>query len=86
MPAAYPEGGYEPVYSNRSYGLPAPAAPECAGLLEDTAVELVATLFPERAALPRAERPPEPPGYRLEPWARPSAEGFAPPATVTPPG
>ena len=26
-PAAYPEGGYEPMYSNRSYGRPAPMAP-----------------------------------------------------------
>jgi hypothetical protein len=46
--AAYPEGGYEPAYSNRSYGLPAPASPDCERLLIEHGVRLAETLFPER--------------------------------------
>jgi neutral ceramidase len=45
---AYPEGGYEPAYSNRSYGTPATVAPESAELLTKTAVRLAEELFPGR--------------------------------------
>src|SRR5207245_7396354 len=46
--SAYAEGGYEPVYSNRSYGRPATVAPECERLLVETGVRLAETLFAER--------------------------------------
>jgi neutral ceramidase len=48
--ASYPEGGYEPGYGNRSYGLPAQVAPECERTLVETGVGLVRDLFPEREA------------------------------------
>src|ERR1700694_5468239 len=46
--AAYAEGGYEPAYSNRSYGRPAPMSPACERLLVEHGVRLAETLFPER--------------------------------------
>jgi hypothetical protein len=46
--AAYPEGGYEPGYGNRSYGLPSQVAPECEQILVERAVRLLERLFPER--------------------------------------
>lgn len=41
----YPHGGYEPAVSHRGYGQPAPFAPEVAGIIERTAVELLQELF-----------------------------------------
>jgi hypothetical protein len=86
--AAYPEGGYEPIYSNRSYGRPAPVAPECERLLVEHAVRLAETLFPERdpyaaddwratGALPTLPVP------ALE---RPRGGEYAPPVTAHHPG
>ncbi len=47
---AYPEGGYEPAYSNRSYGMPATVAPSCDQLLVEHGVRLAESLFPEANA------------------------------------
>ena len=47
-PDAYPEGGYEPAYSNRSYGAPAPVVPESAAQIVEAGVRLAESLFPER--------------------------------------
>ena len=40
-PDEYPHGGYEPAISHRGYGQPAPFAPEVAGIIERTALELL---------------------------------------------
>ncbi len=77
MPAAseYPLGGYEPGYGHKTYGLPAQVSPETDRLLVQTGVELVRTLFPDRAApdvegwLATGALPEPPPG---EPLVRPS--------------
>jgi hypothetical protein len=44
-PDEYPHGGYEPAISHRGYGQPAPFSPEVAGIIEQTAVELLEELF-----------------------------------------
>jgi neutral ceramidase len=44
-PDEYPFGGYEPSVSHRGYGQPAPFSTDVAGIIEDTAVELLAELF-----------------------------------------
>ena len=44
---AYDEGGYEPAFSNRTYGLPAQVDPRCASLLVEHGVRLSERLFPE---------------------------------------
>lgn len=44
--ASYPNGGYEPGYGNRSFGLPAQVSPECDGLLVETGIRLARSLFP----------------------------------------
>jgi neutral ceramidase len=44
-PDEYPHGGYEPSVSHRGYGQPAPFSPEVAGIIEQTAVELLEELF-----------------------------------------
>lgn len=44
-PDEYAFGGYEPAVSHRGYGQPAPFAPEVAGILERTAIELLGELF-----------------------------------------
>lgn len=49
-PEEYPFGGYEPAVSHRGYGHPAPFSPEVAGLIRDTALELLAELFPAAPA------------------------------------
>jgi neutral ceramidase len=46
-PEEYPHGGYEPAVSHRGYGHPAPFSPDVAGILRDTALELLDELFPE---------------------------------------
>jgi neutral ceramidase len=85
---AYPQGGYEPVYSNRSYGQPAPVSPACERLLVEGGVRLAETLFPERR------------GYDGEDWlatgavpsldpetpTRPANEDYSPPVTARHPG
>ena len=48
--AEYPLGGYEPNYGNKPYGLPAQVKPESERILIETGVNLVRSLFPERAA------------------------------------
>jgi hypothetical protein len=53
--AEYPRGGYEPAYGNKTYGLPAQVAPECDRLLVETGVDLIQSLFPERAAAPAGD-------------------------------
>jgi len=86
--ASYAEGGYEPAYSNRSYGRIAPTAPECERLLVERGVRLAEVLFPDAAryggaswtatgavtALPR------------ELIVRPATQEYAPPPTAPPPG
>ena len=85
---AYPEGGYEPAYSNRSYGTPATVAPECARMIVETAVRLGERLFPESAPFagdgwgatgPLPELPPV--VYR-----RPSTDAYVAPPVAVPPG
>jgi neutral ceramidase len=49
-PEEYPYGGYEPAVSHRGYGHPAPFAPEAAGIIRETSLELLAGLFPEALA------------------------------------
>ncbi len=44
-PEEYRFAGYEPSVSHRGYGQPAPFSPEVAGLIERTALELLAELF-----------------------------------------
>ena len=44
-PDEYPHGGYEPVISHRGYGQPAPFAPDVAGIIERTAIELLHEVF-----------------------------------------
>ncbi len=60
-PEEYPFGGYEPTVSHRGYGHPAPFSPSVAGIIRDTALELLGELFPDG---PVADRLPtlRPPG------------------------
>ena len=44
-PEEYPYGGYEPAVSHRGYGHPAPFAPEVAGIIRDTSLQLLGDLF-----------------------------------------
>ena len=44
-PDEYPFGGYEPSVSHRGYGQPAPFSPDVAGIIEQTAAELLVELF-----------------------------------------
>src|SRR5581483_3180894 len=86
--AAYPEGGYEPVYSNRSYGRPAPVAPACERILVERGVRLAESLFPEREPYAGDEWAasgtlPTLPERRIE---RPASGDYAPPATAPNPG
>jgi hypothetical protein len=46
-PEEYPHGGYEPAVAQRGYAHPAPFSPDVAGIIRDTALELLAELFPE---------------------------------------
>lgn len=66
----YHRGGYEPLYGNKTYGLPVQVAPVCDRILVQTGAELACALFPER-------EPPPPDSWK--------ASGDAPaslPATV----
>jgi hypothetical protein len=85
---AFAEGGYESAFSNRTYGLPAPVAPECERLLVEGGVRLAETLFPERMpfsgdAWTATGRLPE---FPAEPLPRPSAGGVELPDSAPPPG
>jgi neutral ceramidase len=44
LPEDYPHGGYEVSEAFYGYGLPSPIAPDAAGLVENTALELIETL------------------------------------------
>ena len=46
--AAYPQGGYEPGYGNRTFGLPAQVTQECDALLVRAGLDALARCFPER--------------------------------------
>jgi hypothetical protein len=85
---AYGEGGYEPAYSNRSYGQAAPTAPECERLLVETGVRLAESLFPERAPFSGDDWSAHgtPPALPVELVAPPPAGEFAPPRTARQPG
>jgi hypothetical protein len=84
--AAYPEGGYEPAYSNRSYGSPAPAAPECERMLVEGGVRLAESLFAEREPFAGDDWSASGflPGLELEPLQRPATGDYAPPRTAQP--
>jgi hypothetical protein len=86
--SSYPEGGYEPAYSNRSYGRPAPVAPECERLLVEGGVRLAETLFPERKPFAGDEWSARGvlPELPAEPLQRPAAGQYAPPRTAHHPG
>jgi hypothetical protein len=86
---AYAEGGYEPAYSNRSYGMSATVAPSCERLLVERGVRLAESLFPEAGAYDGTrgwkasgslERPIR---GRLE---RPVESDYAPPRVAPAPG
>ena len=86
---AYAEGGYEPAYSNRSYGMPATVAPTCERLLVERSVRLAESLFPEAPRYDGArgwkasgslERP-------MRVWLeRPLERDYAPPVVAPAPG
>jgi neutral ceramidase len=65
--SAYPHGGYEPGYGNRSFGLPAQVTAECDALLVRSGLDALARCFPEHGPaadddLLASGRPPEVPG------------------------
>jgi hypothetical protein len=86
--AAYPEGGYEPAYSNRSYGRPAPVGPECDRLLVERGVRLAESLFPECEPYLGEDWSPsgDLPELPDEPLRRPVEGEYAPPVTAHHPG
>jgi neutral ceramidase len=49
--SAYPDGGYEPAYGNRSFALPAQVTPECDRLLVRTGLDALASCFGDHAAI-----------------------------------
>ena len=51
----YPRGGYEPLYGNKTYGLPVQVSPQCDRLLVETGAELARALFPERDPPPAGD-------------------------------
>jgi hypothetical protein len=81
---AYLEGGYEPAYSNRSYGQPSPAAPACERLLVEHGVRLAESLFPEHEPYTGAGWSADGPVPVLvrEPLRRPAGGEYAPPRTA----
>jgi hypothetical protein len=48
-PEEYQHGGYEPAVAHRGYGHPAPFSPDVAWIIRDTALALLAELFPGEA-------------------------------------
>jgi neutral ceramidase len=85
---AYPEGGYEPAYSNRSYGLPAPASPACERVLIETGVRLAESLFPECTPFSGDDwsASKDVPSLTTELLERPAHADYAPPPTAHHPG
>jgi neutral ceramidase len=85
---AYPEGGYEPAYSNRSYGQPAPVSPACERLLVEQGVRLAETLFPERPRYDGADwrATGALPAFERERLTRPANGDYSPPVTARHPG
>jgi neutral ceramidase len=84
---AYPEGGYEPAYSNRSYGTPATVAPACARMIVETAVRTGERLFPERERFEGDDWSASGPLPELPPMVhrRPDTDRYdAPPVAVPP--
>lgn len=53
-PEEHAHGGYEPAVSHRGYGPPAPFAPETAGIIRTTSLDLLAGLFESTGCPPRA--------------------------------
>jgi neutral ceramidase len=49
--SAYPDGGYEPAYGNRSFALPAQVTPECDGLLVRAGLDALARCFEGHAPM-----------------------------------
>ena len=47
-PEDHPFGGCEPAVSHRGYGYPAPFDPAVAGIIRETAIEILGDLFCER--------------------------------------
>ena len=86
--AAYDEGGYEPAYSNRSYGQAAPTAPACERILVETGLRLAESLFPECKPFAGDDWSARgtPPTLPVEPVVPPPPGDFAPPRTARQPG
>lgn len=84
---SYPEGGYEPAYSNRSYGTPATVAPESAELITRTAVRLAEQLFPAQPPFEGGDWTPlgPLPELALEAAQRPSVDKYEGPAVAPDP-
>jgi hypothetical protein len=53
--AAYPHGGYEPGYGNRSFALAAQVAPECDALLVRAGLDALASCFPDAPVVGAAD-------------------------------
>ena len=85
---AFSEGGYEPAFSNRTYGLPAPLAPGCDRLLVEHGVRLAESLFPECAPFSGTTWSATAEHFALpsQRLARPEDAGGALPGTAPPPG
>ena len=81
--ASYAAGGYEPGYSHRSYGRPAPISAEADRLLVERGVRLAETLFPEREPFQGVDWTASGvlPDLPVEPLVRPEFE-FVPPRTA----
>jgi neutral ceramidase len=86
--AAYDEGGYEPAFSNRTYGLPAQVDPACERLLIERGVRIAETLFPdcEPYSGDSWTATGTVPDYPPEHIPRPGAGGGELPDTAAPPG
>lgn len=85
---AFAEGGYEPAFSNRTYGLPAPLAPECERLLIEHSVRLAESLFPDVVPFSGETwvATGQVPDLPAEPLTRPAPGDIELPGTAPPPG
>jgi neutral ceramidase len=85
---AFSEGGYEPAFSNRTYGLPAPLAPGCDRLLVERGVRLAESLFPECVPFSGTDWNATAEHFALpsERLVRPEDAGGPLPGTAPPPG
>ena len=81
---AYEFGGYEPVYSNRSYGQAATVSPETARLLIEASVTLLESLFPDSptADLRNLNVSVDLPALPKLPLCRPQFGDYSPPVTA----